>query len=160
MNMKNFSAPISPLKNQKLMKYFYLATFALLFMLTTQLSAQTTYLWSTGATTPTINVNPTVTTTYYVTITHNGVDYLDSLVVTVNPAPSITGQNTVCSGGSTQLSGSGSPAALNPWISSNTNVATISETGLLSGVSVGSATITYTNNAGCEQTWEIAIFSG
>jgi uncharacterized protein (TIGR02145 family) len=84
MNMKNFSAPISPLKNQKLMKYFYLATFALLCILTTQLNAQTTYLWSTGATTPTISVNPTVTTTYYVTITHNGVEYLDSMTIVVN----------------------------------------------------------------------------
>ena len=142
------------------MKYFYLATFALLCMLTTQLSAQTTYLWSTGATTPTISVNPTVTTTYYVTITHNGVAYLDSLLVQVNPAPTITGQNTVCSGGSTQLTGSGTPAALNPWVSSNTNVATISETGLLSGVSVGSATITYTNSGGCEQTLEITVTQG
>ena len=49
------------------------------------LSAQTTtYLWSNGATTPTINVNPSVTTKYYVTITQDGVEYYDSLVVTVN----------------------------------------------------------------------------
>ncbi len=49
------------------------------------LSAQTTtYLWSNGATTPTINVNPSVTTKYYVTITQDGVEYYDSLVVMVN----------------------------------------------------------------------------
>ena len=66
------------------MKYFYLATFGMLCMLTTQLSAQTTYLWSTGATTPTINASPTVSTTYYVTINHNGVDYLDSITIVVN----------------------------------------------------------------------------
>ena len=48
----------------------------------------TTYLWSNGATTSTINVNPSVTTTYRVTITHGGVPYYDSLVVAVNPNPS------------------------------------------------------------------------
>jgi uncharacterized protein (TIGR02145 family) len=53
------------------------------------LNAQTTtYLWSNGATTSTINVNPSVTTTYRVTITHGGMPYYDSLVVAVNPNPS------------------------------------------------------------------------
>ncbi|MEN9301889.1 MAG: hypothetical protein RL264_318 [Bacteroidota bacterium] len=41
----------------------------------------TTYLWSNGATTSTIDVNPNVTTTYRVTITHTGVPYYYSLVV-------------------------------------------------------------------------------
>jgi hypothetical protein len=50
------------------------------------LNAQTTtYLWSNGATTPTINVNPSVTTTYYVTITQDGVQYYDSVVVNIEP---------------------------------------------------------------------------
>jgi hypothetical protein len=46
--------------------------------------AQTvTYLWSNGATTPNIVVNPQQTTTYYLTMTQNGVQYFDSLVVNV-----------------------------------------------------------------------------
>ena len=78
-------------------KRFFLATkhvvtgiiFVAACLLQFGLSAQTTtYLWSNGATTSTINVNPSVTTTYRVTITHGGVQYYDSLVVAVNPNPS------------------------------------------------------------------------
>jgi uncharacterized protein (TIGR02145 family) len=64
----------------------------------------TTYLWSNGATTSTINVNPSVTTTYRVTITHGGVPYYDSLVVAVNPNPStpiITTTTATCSSAGT-----------------------------------------------------------
>ena len=64
----------------------------------------TTYLWSNGATTSTINVNPSVTTTYRVTITHGGVQYFDSLVVAVNPNPStpiITTTTATCSSAGT-----------------------------------------------------------
>jgi hypothetical protein len=60
------------------------------------LNAQTTtYLWSNGATTSTINVNPSVTTTYRVTITHGGVQYFDSLVVAVNENAKVLTFNTV-----------------------------------------------------------------
>ena len=52
------------------------------------LSAQTTtYLWSNGATTSTIDVSPSATTTYRVTITQNGVQYFDSLLITINSNP-------------------------------------------------------------------------
>ena len=52
------------------------------------LNAQTTtYLWSNGATTSTIDVNPSATTTYRVTITQNGVQYFDSLLITINSNP-------------------------------------------------------------------------
>ena len=64
----------------------------------------TTYLWSNGATTSTINVNPSVTTTYRVTITHGGVPYYDSLIVTVNPnpnAPTISTTAATCSAAGT-----------------------------------------------------------
>ena len=60
------------------------------------LNAQTTtYLWSNGATASTIDVNPSVTTTYRVTITHGGMAYYDSLVVAVNPNPKVLTVNTV-----------------------------------------------------------------
>ena len=64
----------------------------------------TTYLWSNGATTSTIDVNPSVTTTYRVTITHGGVPYYDSLIVTVNPnpnAPTISTTAATCSAAGT-----------------------------------------------------------
>jgi hypothetical protein len=46
-----------------------------------------TFLWSTGETTPTINVTPSVTTTYYVTISNGIVSCTDSVTVTVNTPP-------------------------------------------------------------------------
>lgn len=49
-----------------------------------------TYVWSTGATTPTLTVNPTTTTTYTVTGTVNGCTATSSIVITVNPAPTVT----------------------------------------------------------------------
>jgi uncharacterized protein (TIGR02145 family) len=86
--MKSFSFLKTPLKNQKLMKYFYVFIISLMCTFSIQLNAQTTYLWSTGATTPTLNASPTVTTTYYVTISHNGVDYLDSITIVVSQSNS------------------------------------------------------------------------
>ena len=52
-----------------------------------QLSADLTesYLWSTGATTPSINVSPTQTTTYYVTVSNGISSCVDSVTVTVLP---------------------------------------------------------------------------
>ncbi|MEZ4911066.1 MAG: hypothetical protein R2774_09405 [Saprospiraceae bacterium] len=65
------------------------------------------YLWSTGATTQTINPsNITVSTTYTVTVTDaNGCSGTDShpISVNANPTPSITGPISVCSGGSVTL---------------------------------------------------------
>jgi len=80
--------------------------FAAILVVSALSNAQTvSYLWSNGAKTPNIFVNPQETTTYYVTITQDGVEYLDSLVVTVTPPPvvAINGNNTVCMGFSTTL---------------------------------------------------------
>ena len=54
----------------------------------TQLVAPITYLWSNGATSATINVSPTQTTTYWVKVS-NGITYcMDTIVVVVKPSPS------------------------------------------------------------------------
>ena len=73
----------------------------------------------------------------------------NTTLVTVNPTPTITGTTTICELATTQLTGSGTPAVVNPWISSNTAVATVSPTGLVTGVFNGTSTITYTDNNGC-----------
>ena len=43
-----------------------------------------TYLWSTGANTPSISVSPSVTTTYYLTVSNGSTTCKDSIKVTVN----------------------------------------------------------------------------
>lgn len=77
--------------------------------------------------------------------------------VTVNATPTITGTNSVCIGSTTQLTGS--PAG-GTWSSSNTGVATVSASGLVSGVSAGTTTITYTSLSGCSTTMTITVSVG
>ena len=63
--------------------------------------------------------------------------------------PTITGTTAICVGGTSQLSGSGTATIINPWLTSNASVATVSNTGLISAIAAGTSTITYTNANGC-----------
>ena len=92
----------------------------------------TTYLWSTGATTATINVSPTSTTTYTCTTTTNGVSCTDSVTVVVNnPTINLGNDVTVC-GTSTTLT---APTGYDSYVWSNgatTNTTTVSANGTYS----------------------------
>ncbi|MDI1306433.1 MAG: immunoglobulin domain-containing protein, partial [bacterium] len=79
--------------------------------------------------------------------------------LTVNPLPIISGTLNVCESSTTQLSGSASPAAVNPWVSSNTSVASVSNTGLVTGITAGTTVITYTNSNGCKITATVLVNS-
>ena len=70
-------------------------------------------------------------------------------VVTVNPVPAagiISGASSVCADQTTTLS---STIAGGTWTSSSTSVATVSSIGVVSGVSAGVTTISYTVTNGC-----------
>ncbi|ESU18459.1 hypothetical protein FCR2A7T_27460 [Flavobacterium cauense R2A-7] len=75
----------------------------------------------------------------------------------VNPRPVISGTLSVCVGSTTQLSGTGSPSASNAWASSDTTVATVNSSGLVTGVASGTSTITYTDNNGCSNTTIVTV---
>lgn len=79
-----------------------------------------------------------------------------TVVVTVNPLPlAITGNFNVCIGTSNTL-GDGTNGGT--WSSSQTLVATIgSNTGIVQGISLGTALITYTLNTGCFVTQEVTV---
>ncbi len=68
------------------------------------------YSWSNNATTTSITVNPTIGTTYTVTVT-NGNGCSDTATTTVNPlsppVASVSGNNTICAGQPTTLTASG-----------------------------------------------------
>lgn len=67
-----------------------------------------TYLWSTSATTQSINVTPSSTTTYTVTVTNGGCTASDAVQVTLSIVAAEAGSDqTVCSGDTAVLSGSG-----------------------------------------------------
>jgi gliding motility-associated-like protein len=70
----------------------------------------TSYVWSTGAVSPTISVNPVVTTSYVVTVTgSNGCISSDTVVVTANPLPAANAgsDQVICTGTTATLSASG-----------------------------------------------------
>jgi len=103
-------------------------------------------LWSTGATTPSITVNPSTTTTYYVTITDGGLSSTDSVKVTVNtPIATITpsGPTALCAGGSVTLSANTGASYL--WSTGAT-------TQSITVTTAGSYTVTVTNATGCSAT--------
>ncbi len=74
-------------------------------------SGGTNYQWSGGsnATTPSITVTPSTTTTYYLQATNGNCIGRDSIIIIVNNYPSLTisGNNTICIGQSTTLNATG-----------------------------------------------------
>jgi hypothetical protein len=74
-------------------------------------TSPTSYLWSTGETTPWISVIPNNTNTYSVTATSNGCDFTDSSIVTVIPTPTVSVNNEViASGQNATLTAIGAPS--------------------------------------------------
>ncbi len=92
------------------------------------------------------------TTTIRYTTTATGCFATAVLTVTPLPTP-ILGTLSVCAGSTTSLSDATSSG---PWTSSNTAVATISASGLVSGISAGTATITC-GNATCYVTAIVTV---
>jgi hypothetical protein len=112
---------------------------------------QATYLWSNGATTPSITVSPTQTTTYTCTVTMAGSSTTQSQTITVNALPTVTAtaNQTVCAGASVTLNGSG--ASSYAW-----------NNGISNGVAfTPNATTTYTvtgtNANGCTNTAQTTV---
>ena len=79
----------------------------------------------------------------------------DSVTITINPPPaSIAGTTLVCVGGTVTLTDAGAGT----WSSSSVTTATVgSSTGIVTGVSVGTADITYTLPSGCYTTVMITV---
>lgn len=75
--------------------------------------------------------------------------------VTLNNSPvGIAGTFTVCPGATTSLSCLSSGGT---WSSSDPSIASVASTGLVSGVSAGLATISYTLSNGCYRTAEVTV---
>ncbi len=104
-----------------------------------------------GVTGAVTGVAPGITTIVY----SLGAGCTATAVVSVDPVPlPITGTTEVCLGYTTLLAdatGSGI------WSSSNTGIATITSTGVVSGVSGGPTTISYTNSLGCAATRLVTV---
>ena len=77
-------------------------------------------------------------------------------ILTVNALPTISGALTSCEGSTTQLTGSGISGAT-PWLSSLVGYATVSNTGLVTGIDAGLTNITYTDDNGCQKVQTVTI---
>ncbi|HZV70501.1 MAG TPA: NosD domain-containing protein [Saprospiraceae bacterium] len=109
-----------------------------------------TYLWAPGGqTTSSITVSPTMTTMYSVSVSYPGCTNSVTQTITVNNPPAVSGPATICSGQTAQYS----PMSGGTWMSSNNMIATITNTGLASGITTGMVTFTFTSTAtGCSNT--------
>lgn len=71
--------------------------------------------------------------------------------------PALSGDTLICSGATTQFTGSDLPSNDTPWQSSDELVATIDDNGLLTALSPGVTTINYTTSDGCLISQNIVI---
>ncbi|MBP6091293.1 MAG: hypothetical protein KA521_08570, partial [Crocinitomicaceae bacterium] len=113
---------------------------------------QTTYSWSPGnATTQSITVSPTSTTTYTCTTTVNGASCSDTIVVTVNPLPTVNAgaDQSVCLNQPVTLSGSG--AVTYSWNNSVVNNTPFTPT------ATATYTVTGTDANGCVNTDNVVV---
>ncbi|MFA6149977.1 MAG: Ig-like domain-containing protein [Chitinophagaceae bacterium] len=124
--------------------------------LTGSATAHATTPWASSATgVATVSSTGVVTgvTSGTATITYmNSNGCSQSVSVTVNPLPTISGTLVACVGQTSALTGSATPHATTPWTSSSTSVATVSSTGVVTAVAGGTTTITYRNTNNCTQT--------
>lgn len=84
------------------------------------------------------------------TSTDNGSDLTISL-------PTISGNLTVSIGGTTQLTGSGTPHPTTPWTSASPGVASVNGTGLVTGISEGTSLITYRDINNCTASVTVTV---
>ncbi|MDA9792807.1 Ig-like domain-containing protein, partial [Schleiferiaceae bacterium] len=113
------------------------------------------YSWDNGVTNGSL-FTATSTTTYTVTGTNsNNCVNTDQITVTVNPVPTISGATTVCEGETISLSVDLSSGT---WDSDDDGVATVSASGVVTGVGNGTTNVTYVVN-GCIDTYSVTVHS-
>ena len=119
-----------------------------------------TYWTDAGATIPLASPNAVSTTaTYYIQLTSGACSTIQPVSVIVNTQPTISGNGPVCVGGSIQLTGSGTANGVTPWVSSATSVATVDNTGLVTGVVLGTSDVTYTDINSCSAVVTVNVTS-
>ena len=88
-------------------------------------------------------------------ITYSAVGGFVTTIISVSAVPSVIGPTSVCAGDSTTLTNSVSGGT---WTSTNTAVAAIgSGSGILTGVSSGTSTISYSTSSGCSGVTVITV---
>lgn len=114
-------------------------------ILTVNAGSGTSYMWSTGATTPTISVSPTVTSTYTVSGTNTcGTSSVTTTVSVIStPVISLPTSTSICGSGTVTLTAAGTPGLSYSW-NTGANTAGIS----VSPAATTSYTVSGTNACG------------
>ncbi|HRG01910.1 MAG TPA: T9SS type A sorting domain-containing protein [Bacteroidia bacterium] len=115
----------------------------------------TSYTWSTGITSSSISITPTITTTYSVVgLGSNNCQNTQSIVITVNPLPTltVTGVNTVCVGTRADLIANG--ATSYTW---DTGQITASVSVMPSATTIYTVTGTDLNNCSNTETVSVVV---
>ena len=120
-------------------------------------SGTATITTASSATTTVTGITAGTSATLRWTITNGTCTSTDDITLTNNNVPTITGPLNVCVASTIQLSGTGVPNVTSPWVTSNLTATTISNTGLVSGVSAGTTTITYLESNGCTNTLLVTV---
>jgi hypothetical protein len=112
------------------------------------------YQWSNGSTAAIIPITASGTYSYTITNAAGCSATSTPAVVQINPVPTVTavtGNNTVCMGGTTTYANATTGGT---WSSANSNIASVNAAGLITGLMAGSSTINYTvtNSFGCSTT--------
>ncbi len=82
---------------------------------------------------------------------------MNTVVVTVNPLPAISGTSNICLSATSTFTGTPGGGT---WTSSNPSIATVNpSSGTVTGVAVGSAVITYTLPTGCFKSMSVNIIT-
>jgi hypothetical protein len=115
-------------------------------------TGQSTYSWSNGATTPSITVSPTTTTTYTCTVTDpSGTSCVATQTITVNPVPTVNAgaDISVCTGSTATLTATG--AATYSWTNNVQNGVAFTP------IATTTYTVTGTDANGCTATDAVAV---
>jgi gliding motility-associated-like protein len=94
--------------------------------------------------------------TYTVT-DDNGCVGSDNIQVTINTVPVLSGTLDMCVGLTTTINSTGTPDATTPWTSSNTGVATVDASGVVTGVANGTSIITFLDANGCSSSVTVTV---
>jgi uncharacterized protein YjdB len=83
----------------------------------------------------------------------------NTITLSVLAKPTISGNLTLCEGSSTTLQGTGMPSTTSPWVSNNPSIVSLSNSGIVTPISIGTTIISYTNDTGCSNTATLTILA-
>jgi hypothetical protein len=109
---------------------------------------------NTGMITPNTSIPGLYTVFYYIPPVNGCASVTTSTEVSIYSSLSITGNTAICIGYSNQLTSSETNGI---WTSNNLSIAVVDNSGIVTGITAGTTTITFTNDNGCSITEPLIV---